>query len=204
MKLSRKALVSVFIIVILGLSSVIAWTQFFTSKEVAVLETNMGTLEIELDRAKAPITVDNFVKYVKAGFYDGTIFHRVYDGFVIQGGGFTPDGVEKATNDPIKLESNNGLKNLAGTIAMARTDSPNTATSQFFINLVDNTGLDYVSESDPGYAVFGKVVSGMNVVNAIAKVPVGTRNVTIPDYGVYPFEMWPVQDIVITRAYMKP
>jgi cyclophilin family peptidyl-prolyl cis-trans isomerase len=204
MKLGRKAVLSILAIVVLLTSGVVAWSQFFQSSEIVVLETTMGTIEIQLDRQHAPITVANFEQYVKDGFYDGTIFHRVYNGFVIQAGGYTPDMVEKTTRDPIKLESNNGLTNIAGTVAMARSNDLNSATSQFYINLVDNTALDYQSASSPGYAVFGKVVSGMDVVNSIAQVSVETRNVTIPDYGVYPFQMWPVEDIVITRAYMKP
>ena len=206
MKLSRKAILSIVFIVILTTSGLIAWTQFFGSKqEIVVLQTNMGNIEIQLDRQHAPVTVENFVSYVKSGFYDGTIFHRVYSGFVIQGGGFTVAGDEKTTNAPIKLESNNGLKNTAGTIAMARTSVADSATSQFFINLVDNNALDYVSSSNPGYAVFGKVVSGMDVVNKIANVEVETRSIYLPDYGQsYTFEDWPVQDIIITRAYLKP
>jgi len=204
MKLSRKALLSILSAVVLLTSGIVAWTQFLQPKEIVVFETTMGTIEVELDRQHAPTTVENFIQYVKVGFYDGTIFHRVYAGFVIQAGGYTPDEAEKTTRDPIKLESNNGLSNTVGTIAMARQNDPNTATSQFFINLVDNVALDYQSTSSPGYAVFGKLVSGMEVVNNIAKVPVETRNVTIPGYGEYPFEKWPVQDLVIMRAYMKP
>jgi peptidyl-prolyl cis-trans isomerase B (cyclophilin B) len=206
MKLSRKAILSIVFIVILTTSGLIAWTQFFGSKqEIVVLQTNMGNIEIQLDRQHAPVTVENFVSYVKSGFYDGTIFHRVYSGFVIQGGGFTVAGDEKTTNAPIKLESNNGLKNTAGTIAMARTNVADSAMSQFFINLVNNNALDYASSSNPGYAVFGKVVSGMDVVDKIAKVETGTKDVYLPDYNMtYPFEDWPVQDIIITRAYMKP
>lgn len=206
MKLTRNAIVSVAIIVVLGLSSFVAWTQFFgPPKEVAVFETSMGTIEIELDRQKAPLTVDNFVKYVKAGFYDGTVIHRVEPGFVLQGGGFTANAEKAAGLPPIKLESTNGLKNLAGTIAMARTSVPDSATSQFFINLVDNPDLNYASTAQPGYAVFGKVVAGMSVVNSIAAVTTGTRNVFLPDYNqTYPFLNWPIQDIFITRAYLKP
>jgi len=136
---------------------------------VAVIKTNMGTIEVQLNRSKAPITVDNFVKYVNSGFYDGLIFHRVISNFMIQGGGFTPDGNQKATNAPITLESNNGLNNDVGTIAMARTNVPNSATSQFFINVADNSSLNY-APGNPGYAVFGKVISGMDVVYAISKV----------------------------------
>jgi len=205
MKLSRKAIISVAIILILGTSGLVVWSQFLGPKpEVVVLQTSMGNIEIQLDRQHAPVTVDNFLTYVNAGFFNGTIFHRVVAGFVIQGGGYTPDGVEKETRPAIKLESNNGLKNLAGTIAMARTSQPDTATSQFYINLVDNPTLDYSSASNPGYAVFGKVVSGMDVVNNIAKVKVAMRNVTIPGFGPYPFEDWPTQDITITGAYVKP
>lgn len=205
MKLSRKMIISIVLIILFTTSGLIVYSQFFSPKEIVVLETTMGNIEIELDRAHSPVTVDNFLSYVKSGFYDGTVFHRVYDGFVIQGGGFTTNGTEKATKSPIKLETNNGLSNLAGTIAMARMTSPNSATSQFYINLEDNKSLDYQSSSSPGYAVFGKVISGMDVVNNIAKVKVATRNVTLPEYGIaYPFEKWPVQDIIITHAYVKP
>jgi len=160
-------------------------------KEIAVLETTKGNIEIELYRESAPATVDNFVKYVKAGFYDGTIFHRVIDGFMVQGGGFTPDGKEKTTNPPIRLES--GLSNLEWTIAMARTSDPDSATSQFFINVANNTFLDRGSKSD-GYAVFGKVVSGMDVINTIKSVQTASR-------GYH--DDWPVEDILILKAYMK-
>jgi len=141
------------------------------SKEmtVAVIKTNMGTIEVELNSDKSPITVDNFVKYVNSGFYDGLLFHRVISNFMIQGGGVTPDGNQKATDPPITLESNNGLTNDVGTIAMARTNVPNSATSQFFINVADNSFLNY-APGNPGYAVFGKVINGMDVVYAISKV----------------------------------
>jgi cyclophilin family peptidyl-prolyl cis-trans isomerase len=206
MKLKRKALLSILIIVVLATSSIVVWSQFLsTPTEIVRMETSMGTIEVQLDRQKAPITVDNFVKYVKAGFYDGTVFHRVKPGFVIQGGGYDTSDVEKTTNAPIKLESHNGLKNTVGTIAMARTNVADSATSQFFINLADNTDLDYVSASNPGYAVFGKVVSGMDVVNKIAEVSTGTRNIFLPAYNItYPFEDWPKQDVIISKAYVKP
>jgi cyclophilin family peptidyl-prolyl cis-trans isomerase len=138
------------------------------NKKVA-LNTSMGRIVIELDFEKAPVTAGNFAEYVKEGFFDGTIFHRVIGGFMIQGGGMTPDMTEKATKAPIKLESENGLKNLRGTVAMARTMMPDSATSQFFINHKDNNFLDY-APGNPGYAVFGKVVEGMNVVDQIAAV----------------------------------
>src|SRR5512144_190223 len=122
------------------------------------LTTTAGPIVLELNREKAPVTVDNFVKYVESGHYNGTIFHRVIDGFMIQGGGFTKDMQQKPTQAPIKIESNNGLKNEPYTVAMARTADPNSATAQFFINVVDNQMLNYGSEMSPGYAVFGKVV----------------------------------------------
>ena len=204
MKLSRKAVISIAVIVVLMASGLLVFTQFLGQpKEIVVLETSMGTIEIQLDRQHAPITVNNFVTYVKAGFYDGTVFHRVKPGFIVQAGGFTVNGTEKTTNAPIKLESNNGLSNLAGTIAMARSTQADSATSEFYFNLIDNTDLDYSSQNQ-GYAVFGKVITGMNVVSQIGKVQTFTRNVTISGYGVYPFTDWPVQDIVITRAYIKP
>ena len=162
--------------------------------EIAVIETNKGTIEIELDRENAPVTVENFVSYVNSGFYDGTVFHRVMPTFMIQGGGFTAEGAQKETNAPIKLESNNGLKNLQGTVAMARTNDPDSATSQFFINVVDNPALNYAPGND-GYAVFGKVVSGMDVVDGIKSVKTTTK------YGYY--ADWPVEEVIIEKVYMK-
>ena len=141
----------------------------------ATIETSMGTITVELDDERAPATVENFVKYAADGFYDGTIFHRVIDGFMVQGGGFTRDMNQKDTRGPIRIESMNGLKNLRGTIAMARTMVPDSATSQFFTNLVDNGFLDFTAptQSGYGYAVFGKVTDGMEVVDRIAKVRTG-------------------------------
>jgi peptidyl-prolyl cis-trans isomerase A (cyclophilin A) len=140
--------------------------------EKVKLVTSAGDIVLELDREKAPKTVDNFVQYVKAGHYDGTIFHRVIPGFMIQGGGMKPDLSEKPTRPPIPLESRNGLLNLAGTVAMARTNDPNSATSQFFINVADNAFLDQANSRDGnGYAVFGKVIAGMDVVDKIKAVP---------------------------------
>lgn len=136
-----------------------------------VMETSKGTIELELDPAKAPITVENFVKYVKKGHYDGLIFHRCIPGFMIQGGGFTPDMNQKAVDAPIAIESKNGLKNDRGTIAMARTSDPNSATSQFFINVSSNAALDYPSRDGYGYTVFGKVTKGLDVCDAIVSVP---------------------------------
>jgi len=138
----------------------------------------------ELDPSRAPISVNNFLKYVASGFYTGTIFHRVVPNVIVQAGGFTT-GLNQMTPTyaPITLESNNGLNNLTGTLAMARTSDPNSATSQFYVNLVDNTSLDYASSASPGYAVFGKVTTGIKVINAIGAVPtvsdVPTTEVTI-------------------------
>ena len=136
----------------------------------------MGSITLSLDDEKAPATVANFVRYASEGHYDGTIFHRVIDGFMIQGGGFTRDMNQKKTHEPVRNEAMNGLKNRRGTIAMARTMVVDSATSQFFINLVDNDFLDFQSPTPQGfgYAVFGKVVSGMEVVDAIAKVKTGS------------------------------
>ena len=141
----------------------------------ATIDTNMGTITLELNEEKAPETVRNFVKYAEDGHYDGTIFHRVIDGFMIQGGGFTKAMNQKPTREPIRNEAMNGLTNERGTIAMARTMVVDSATSQFFINLVDNAFLDFSSPTPQGfgYAVFGKVVDGMSVVDSIAKVKTG-------------------------------
>ncbi len=138
------------------------------------LETSAGDIVIELDAAKAPKSAENFVQYVKAGHYDGTIFHRVISNFMIQGGGMTADRREKATRAPIALEARNGLVNTRGTVAMARTNDPNSATSQFFINVKDNDFLNAAQSRDGnGYAVFGKVTSGMDVVDKIRNAPTG-------------------------------
>lgn len=148
-----------------------------SSNPAVKLETSMGDIVVRLDAAKAPETVANFVAYVKAGHYDGTIFHRVIKDFMVQGGGMTPDMKEKPTNKPIKNEASNGLKNQKYTIAMARTSDPHSATSQFFINTKDNTFLDFKAPSgtDWGYAVFGKVIKGQNVVDKIGAVATGRR-----------------------------
>lgn len=150
-------------------------------------ETTLGAFVIDLDEELAPVTVANFLTYVDEGFYDGdddlgaTVFHRVIDGFVVQGGGYTVDGSQKATHDPIVNESGNGLENLRGTVAMARTSDPDSATSQFYVNLVDNGFLD----DPPGYAVFGEVVEGMEVFDAMAGVATDSGD-------------WPLDDIVMT------
>ncbi len=140
---------------------------------VVEMKTNQGPIIIELHADKAPKTVENFLQYVKDGFYNGTVFHRVIDGFMIQGGGFEPGMKQKTTRAPIENEAKNGLKNTTGTLAMARTQDPHSASAQFFINLADNRPLDYPSRDGWGYAVFGKVIQGMDIVQKIAKVKTG-------------------------------
>ena len=159
----------------------------------ATIETSMGSITLELDDAKAPVTVANFLDYAKAGHYDGTIFHRVIDGFMIQGGGFTKAMDQKPTKPPIKNEAANGLLNKRGTIAMARTMVVDSATSQFFINLVDNGFLDFTAPTAQGYgyAVFGRVTDGLDVVDAIAKSR--TRSVG-------PYENVPEEAVVIRKV----
>ena len=152
-----------------------AWAQSPSELQRVKLQTSMGEVVLELNAAKAPKSVANFVRYVQDKHYDGTVFHRVIDGFMVQGGGFTAEMQQKAMREPIALEANNGLKNDRGTIAMARTSNPNSATSQFFINLVDNRGLNAPSPDGHGYTVFGKVVSGMDVVDKIRLVPTATK-----------------------------
>ncbi|AQT69404.1 Peptidyl-prolyl cis-trans isomerase B [Anaerohalosphaera lusitana] len=137
------------------------------------LTTSKGDITIELFEDQAPVTTKNFLQYVQDGFFDGTIFHRVINGFMVQGGGMTPDMNQKKTRDPIVNEADNGLANDRGTLAMARTNDPNSATSQFFINHNDNAFLNYQGPANPGYAVFGKVVEGMDVVDEIAEVETG-------------------------------
>lgn len=157
------------------------------------LETDKGTIRIELDEAKAPVSSRNFLDYVDAGHYDGTVFHRVIPGFMIQGGGFEPGMRQKPTRESIKNEANNGLKNARYTLAMARTSDPHSASSQFFINATDNTFLNFTAESASGwgYAVFAKVVSGNEVVDAIEKVRTGSKG----GHGDVPLE-----DVLIVKA----
>ncbi len=147
----------------------VASTAWAADNPHVLISTNKGDIEVELDAAKAPVSTENFLAYVDSGFYKGTLFHRVIPGFMIQGGGYTRDMQEKRTKAPIKNEAGNGLKNLRGTLAMARTSDVNSATSQFFINVENNAFLDHGSR-DFGYAVFGKVVRGMEVVDQIAGV----------------------------------
>ncbi|ACD16908.1 MULTISPECIES: peptidylprolyl isomerase [Paraburkholderia] len=157
------------------------------------LHTNHGVIKLELDAEKAPKSVENFLNYVKAGHYDNTVFHRVIDGFMIQGGGFEPGMKQKPTGEPITNEANNGLKNVNGSVAMARTNDPHSATAQFFINVNDN---DFLNHSSPtpqgwGYAVFGKVVEGLDIVEKIKKVKTGSK-------GFH--QDVPADDVVIEKA----
>lgn len=165
-----------FVITFAGLTGTTPAQTVSDAKPVKiVMETSKGTIEIELDAAKAPVSAANFVKYVKKGHYDGLIFHRVIPDFMIQGGGFTPDMQQKDVDAPIENEAKNGLKNVKYTLAMARTSVPNSATSQFFINLKDNSFLDYPGQDGWGYCVFGKVTKGTEVVDAIAAVATGRK-----------------------------
>lgn len=163
------------------------------SKVIVNMKTNMGTIVLELDAEKAPVTVENFVNYAKEGFYNGTIFHRVIPNFMIQGGGFEPGMGQKQTKDPIKNEADNGLKNDLGTIAMARTPDPHSASSQFFINTKDNDFLNFSAPTAHGwgYAVFGKVTEGLDVVQSIEKVKTGSA-------GMH--QDVPVEDVIIEEV----
>jgi cyclophilin family peptidyl-prolyl cis-trans isomerase len=171
-----------------------------SQSNIVRLETSMGNIVIELERQAAPVTVKNFIGYVQAGFYDGTIFHRVIPGFMIQGGGFTANMERKQTRSPIVNEAKNGLSNTRGTLAMARGPDPNSATCQFFINHKDNTPLDYVAGASPGYAVFGKVTEGMDVVDAIASV----KTITRKDKNGTDMQDVPVEPVVIKSAKVVP
>lgn len=159
-----------------------------------MLTTSAGNIELALDSQKAPVSSQNFVDYVNSGYYNNTIFHRVIPGFMVQGGGFTADMQQKSTKAPIKNEADNGLRNLRGTISMARTADKDSATSQFFLNVADNAFLDH-GQRDFGYAVFGKVVKGMDVIDKIAQVPT-------KDVG--PYQNVPSKPIVITSAKVLP
>jgi len=188
----RRILVGSLLAVVLGTSSVRA------GDTKVVMETSSGAITIELDESHAPKTVQNFLRYVAEHHFDGTVVYRVVPGFVIQAGSYEADGRSREVHDPIPLEANNGLSNLRGTLAMARTD-PDTATAEFFINLADNHDLDHHandSGNSTGYAVFGRVVSGMEVVDRIAAVPVG---------GVGPFpSQAPIKPITILRISVAP
>lgn len=212
MKLDRKKIISIFVLFLFSGSVLSLAANLFmnpttpeeTEAVIVVLETTKGNIEIELDEEKAPVTVENFLTYVNAGYYDGLCFHRVMYGFVVQGGGFEPDGTYKNTMEPIEIESDNGLSNVNGTIAMARSAEPDSATSQFYFNIADNDALDYVDAENPGYTVFGKVVSGMDVVMDIAQSETSVHEVYYADYDYTGMvEDWPIDDIIITSAYVK-
>jgi peptidyl-prolyl cis-trans isomerase B (cyclophilin B) len=182
MEILMKDLLGLLLVVTVGLAPAVGYTSENQTKGVGMvtvkMETSMGEITLELDGNKAPDTVANFVEYAKSGFYDGTIFHRVIPGFMIQGGGFEADMKQKKTNAPIRNEADNGLKNDTGTIAMARTSDPNSATAQFFINVKDNGFLNHTAPTMQGwgYAVFGKVTDGIDVVHAIEKVNTTIRS----------------------------
>ena len=165
-----------------------------------LFETTMGNITIELDSKSAPVTVDNYLRYVNEGFFDNTIFHRVISNFMIQGGGFGPDMVQKPSHSAIINEGSNGLKNDRGTIAMARTNDPDSATSQFFINVNNNSPLNYTGPGKPGYAVFGKVVDGMDVVDAIVHVETTTREAMTINNIRAQFQDVPDEPIIIKTA----
>lgn len=163
------------------------------AKPQVELHTNRGVITLELDAEKAPLTVENFVAYVNSGHYDGTVFHRVIQGFMIQGGGFDQRLRQKPTRAAIRNEASNGLSNRSGTIAMARTNVPDSATAQFFINLVDNTNLD-ARPGSAGYAVFGHVIDGMDVVRSIGRTPVRPMG---------PHQHMPAEPVILERAVLK-
>jgi peptidyl-prolyl cis-trans isomerase A (cyclophilin A) len=169
----HKIIITVTICLLLGGITITA--EAAANNPRLLMNTSLGNVKIELFTKEAPISVENFLAYVKAGFYNGTIFHRVIPGFMIQGGGFTAGMQVKPTGQPIRNEAANGLKNDRGTLAMARTANPDSATSQFFINVVNNNGLNRPSPDGSGYAVFGKVIEGMNVVDKIAEVKTGRK-----------------------------
>ncbi|MFH1744984.1 MAG: peptidylprolyl isomerase [bacterium] len=174
-------------------NNLIDMTQYEFSN-TAIIKTNFGEIKIKLNPESAPISVDNFKKYAVSGFYDNTVFHRVISGFMVQCGGFGQDKKEKETEASIKNEADNGLKNNRGTVAMARTMEINSATSQFFINLVDNDFLNYKDDNNYGYAVFGEVISGMDTVDKIAKIKVDNN-------GLY--ENWPTEEVIIESIVLK-
>jgi len=188
-----KPLISAFFALLLCCASPLSYSLDKGKKTMVKIHTNHGTITLELDSEKAPNTVKNFLEYVNSGFYTNTIFHRVIEGFMIQGGGFEPGMKQKPVNAAIKNEAANGLKNDIYTVAMARTNDPHSATAQFFINVKNNGFLNYSAPNPQGYGycVFGKVVDGMNVVDAIRKVKTGNRA---------GFQDVPLEDVIITKA----
>ena len=172
----------------------LAWNNVWAENTVVVLETNMGKIEVELFDKQAPLGTENFLNYVDSGFYNGIIFHRVIPGFMVQGGGFDRNMNKKETKQPVKNEANNGKKNIRGTLSYARTQDVDSATSQFFINLIDNSFLDYKNDRQYGYAVFGKVIKGMKVVDTIAKMKTGR---------VKMYKDVPQKSVIIIKAARK-
>jgi len=192
-KLTKHLMILLSVLLVILVGVIVSKYDLIGEKQMIVeIKTTLGTIEVELDEQHAPITVKNFLSYVDEDYYSETVFHRVIEGFMIQGGGFTENGKQKSTKASIKLESNNGLKNNKGTLAMARTNDPNSATSQFFINTVDNNFLNY-AQGNPGYAVFAKVTKGMDVVEKIEQVQTGNR--PMPD--------WPVEVVKILSIKRK-
>lgn len=182
----------------LAVALIILFPGLLLANPMVRMETSAGPITVELYEDKAPVTVSNFLKYVDGGFYDGTLFHRVIQGFMIQGGGFDKDGQRKATQAPIQNEADNGLSNRRGTLAMARTGNPHSATAQFFINLVDNRNLDFTGKNQRGwgYAVFGKVTDGMNVVDSIARERTTSQRLS----GMMARDV-PANPVLILKAY---
>lgn len=180
--------ITLFLLLSLSLTAQSALAEEVTK---VVMKTSMGEIHLDLYPEKAPVSVENFVNYARSGYYDGTIFHRVISNFMIQGGGFTPDMQKKSSGNPIQNEANNGLSNRRGTIAMARLPQPHSATSQFFINVQNNMNLDYKGDNDWGYAVFGQVTEGMNVVDDIRFVQTSRKP---------PFSDVPVEPVIIEQV----
>ncbi len=195
-KMSTKRTVILLLIFIISLITIITYFGGNKMKNIAVFETTLGNFEVELNEEKAPITVKNFISYVEEGFYNGLIFHRVMDGFMIQGGGFDQNMNQKETKAPIKNEADNGLKNEKYTLAMARTSVIDSATAQFFINVENNAFLDYrdTSIQGYGYAVFGKVISGFDTIDKIKAVET---------HSVGYYDDVPVTPIIINKVYIK-
>jgi cyclophilin family peptidyl-prolyl cis-trans isomerase len=189
MKIKKENKNKIVIIILVAIIVTLFLIVFPTTNQKAKIQTSKGDIIVELYPNKAPMTVENFKTYVEEDFYDGTVFHRVIPGFMIQAGGFTQEGQQKQTHSPIILESDNGLLNEKYTIAMARTKNPNSATSQFFINTANNNFLNY-GVRDEGYAVFGKVISGFEIVDEIEKVQTISKN------GA---QNWPVENIIIEK-----
>lgn len=195
--MNRKIIISAITFVLFMTGG--AWADQTQNPRVQ-MDTSKGVVIIELDAKAAPATVANFIVYVKSGLYDGTIFHRVIKNFMIQGGGFSKEMMQKETRAPIQNEADNGLKNATGTIAMARTSAPHSATSQFFINVKDNTMLNHTAKSPRGwgYCVFGKVIKGMDVVHAIENVPTGIKS----GHRDVPVEPVEIKKVVLIKSQM--